>query len=141
LLNKYHSQATKWQRGDIVVLQSIADAKHQVVKRIIALENDLVFPKSSALFVKRLGLYPGSPLRVPSGHVWVEGDAGATCSKSDSLELGPIPIALITARVDAVLWPWRRIQWLIPSQRERNGKICQAHSDVIPADLELGFGF
>lgn len=59
-------------------------------------------------------------ITVPRNHAWVEGDASAMVpskaaairpeNKSrDSREYGPVPLGLITARVEYVLWPFCRL--------------------------------
>jgi len=64
--------------------------------------------------------------RIPPGHAWVEGDASASALASDdgrpgqgwsrdkswdSRTFGPIPISLVTGRVDFIWWPPTRFGW------------------------------
>ena len=58
-----------------------------MVKRIIGLEGDVVRTRKP---------YPYPTVKVPPGHVWVEGDNLA--HSRDSRFFGPIPMALITGR-------------------------------------------
>lgn len=75
------------------------------VKRIIALEGDIVLTKSP---------YPHPREEVPFGHVWVEGDQVDGNKTMDSNRVGPVSKSLIVGRVGGVVWPWRkagRIPW------------------------------
>ncbi|KNE56465.1 hypothetical protein AMAG_02269 [Allomyces macrogynus ATCC 38327] len=110
LLDKYSATKRKWRRGDVVTLRTPLDANHVAAKRIIALEDDWVVPDPRSKFVQRNGLRSGQSLRIPKGHCWVEGDAGL--HSRDSQEYGPVPLALLTARVAAVVWPPARIGWV-----------------------------
>ncbi|KAI0939734.1 hypothetical protein AcW1_004664 [Taiwanofungus camphoratus] len=72
----------QYERGDVVALQSPTDSK-LVVKRIIALEGDTV---------RTLPPYPDAEIRVPPGHVWVEGDEAFRTE--DSNTFGPVCLEL-----------------------------------------------
>jgi len=54
----------QYRRGEVVALKSPQDPKLWIIKRIIALEGDLV---------QTLPPYSIREVRVPPGHVWVEG--------------------------------------------------------------------
>jgi mitochondrial inner membrane protease subunit 1 len=57
-----------------------------------------------------------SMIMVPSGHCWLAGDS---CLDSfDSRHYGPVPLALVTGKVEAVLW-WEG--WRLHWERLRNG--------------------
>ncbi|CCM04825.1 uncharacterized protein FIBRA_07018 [Fibroporia radiculosa] len=86
----------KYERGDIVALQSPTDSK-LVVKRIVALQGDMV---------KTLPPYPDVEIRVPQGHAWVEGDEAF--HSEDSNTFGPVPLALIESKLSFVVWPLAR---------------------------------
>uniref|UniRef100_V5GP93 Peptidase S26 domain-containing protein n=2 Tax=Kalmanozyma brasiliensis (strain GHG001) TaxID=1365824 RepID=V5GP93_KALBG len=130
--------------GDIVTLISPLDPRLLLTKRVIALPGDSV----------RVWV-PGGRWRriqVPPGHVWVEGDAavdilpgslervangesapaGWRNKSRDSREFGPVPMGLITSRIEAVVWPPER--WGRPAPRpeprgEANGKYPQSSND------------
>jgi len=67
------------------------------VKRIVALEGDIV---------KTLPPYPDTEVTIPPGHVWVEGDE--SFHTEDSNIFGPIPLALINAKLTYIIWPLDR---------------------------------
>ncbi|SPO41102.1 related to inner mitochondrial membrane peptidase 2 [Pseudozyma flocculosa] len=127
LLNRLAAAKGKFKVGDIVVLISPLDPNQLLTKRIIALQGDVVrvwAPDATG----RGGKW--TRLKVPPGHVWIEGDAAvdivpgslgrtagygvarngpmAKGKSRDSREFGPVPVGLITARIDAILWPPKR---------------------------------
>lgn len=74
------------------------------VKRIVGLEGDVIRTRDP---------YPSATVRVPLGHVWVEGDGGERLSR-DSNDYGPISTNLIVGKVTHVLWPlhrFGRVRW------------------------------
>lgn len=88
-------------------------------KRIVALEGDLVQP-----------LPPHSPgsVRIPAGHCWVEGDT--RFQTRDSNTYGPIPLALINARVASVIWPWGRTGWVQSNMGKAQGRVRRLGSQI-----------
>ncbi|KAI0772713.1 peptidase S24/S26A/S26B/S26C [Irpex lacteus] len=86
----------EYVRGDIVALRSPSDSK-LIVKRLIALPGDVV---------RTLPPYPDAEVRLPEGHVWVEGDE--PFHSEDSNTFGPVPLGLIDSRLDTILWPPNR---------------------------------
>ena len=74
-----------------------------VVKRVIALEGDVVYARTPC---------PMPTVHVPAHHVWVEGDNRD--KTLDSNHYGPIPLNLIQGRITHVLLPWKSfgaIRW------------------------------
>lgn len=74
------------------------------VKRVVALEGDIIRTKSP---------YPVSKVKVPAGHVWVEGD-GPPGSSLDSNTYGPVSKRLLTGKVTHVVYPFNKfgpINW------------------------------
>ncbi|KAJ8523526.1 hypothetical protein ONZ45_g40 [Pleurotus djamor] len=68
-----------------------------LVKRVLAIGGDIV---------QTLPPYPEPEVKVPEGHVWVEGDD--SFHTDDSNRLGPIPSALIDSKLVCILWPLDR---------------------------------
>lgn len=52
-------------------------------------------------------------IEIPQNYAWVEGDASAAKGRTehksrDSREFGPVPLGLLTARIEWILWPLSR---------------------------------
>ncbi|KZW04458.1 LexA/Signal peptidase [Exidia glandulosa HHB12029] len=86
------------KRGDIVYLKSPTDPDVLLVKRIVALEGDVVVPRT-------MYAYPGR-VHIPPGHAWVEGDEPLG---RDSNAFGPVSCALFQGRAACIVWPPSRI--------------------------------
>ncbi|PPQ67808.1 hypothetical protein CVT26_007055 [Gymnopilus dilepis] len=84
-------------RDDIVTLRSPEDPGRVLIKRIIAMEGDIV---------QTLPPYPDKEVRIPEGYVWVEGDEHFL--SADSNRFGPVPRALIQSKLVMLLWPPER---------------------------------
>lgn len=52
-------------------------------------------------------------MKVPQGHCWVVGDNLA--ASRDSRIFGPIPLALISGKVIAKVFPWSERRWITNS--------------------------
>ncbi|CAK7263126.1 hypothetical protein SEPCBS57363_000409 [Sporothrix epigloea] len=92
------------KRGMVVFLRSPYRPEVVSVKRIIGLEGDVVQTRKP---------YPTPYVRIPTGHMWVEGDAGVGKSL-DSNTYGPVSIGLITGQLTHVLLPFAkfgRVRW------------------------------
>eukprot|EP00123_Amoebidium_parasiticum_P011989 comp21045_c0_seq1/m.28293 comp21045_c0_seq1/g.28293 ORF comp21045_c0_seq1/g.28293 comp21045_c0_seq1/m.28293 type:complete len:170 (-) comp21045_c0_seq1:646-1155(-) len=93
------------QRGDVVIIRSPQDPATTVCKRIVALEKDFVRLDPTCT------LYEDEEyLKVPKGHVWVEGDNRA--NSTDSRNYGPVPMALICGRAFVKVWPPSSAGWI-----------------------------
>ncbi|KAJ9478065.1 Mitochondrial inner membrane protease subunit 2 [Pseudozyma hubeiensis] len=115
----------KLKAGDIVTLISPLDPRLLLTKRIIALAGDTVRVYAPGM---NGGAGKWTRIKIPPGHVWVEGDAAVDIvpgslertvngksvprvvrNKSrDSREFGPVPMGLITSRIEAIVWPPER---------------------------------
>ncbi|KAG7394287.1 Mitochondrial inner membrane protease subunit 2 [Phytophthora boehmeriae] len=92
LLDKFSVQMRhRFRRGDVVVLESPEAVGQFLIKRLVAVEGDLVTDRS------------GKHRMIPAGKCWVEGDNPTFSDDSESF--GPVPLALIDSRVVAVVWP------------------------------------
>ncbi|KAG7303216.1 hypothetical protein JYU34_011681 [Plutella xylostella] len=97
------------RRGDIISLVSPKDPNQKIIKRVVALQGDVV---------NTLG-YKNQFVKVPEGHCWVEGDH--TGHTLDSNTFGPISLGLINAKAVAIVWPpdrWQNLQSHLPANRK-----------------------
>ncbi|KAL6809469.1 LexA/Signal peptidase [Trichoderma sp. SZMC 28013] len=104
VLNYKWSPQEDLQRGMIVTLRSPFHPEVIAVKRVVALEGDVIKTKKP---------YPVATVRIPQGHVWVEGD-GPPGSSLDSNTYGPISKRLLTGRVTHIVYPLKKfgpVQW------------------------------
>jgi len=85
------------KRGVIVVFTSPKDPEEYVIKRVVALENDIVSSRGQTVIIQ-------------PGHCWVEGDNAKR--SIDSRDYGPIPIGLIFGVCSYIIFPLRRFSAL-----------------------------
>ncbi|CAH9100123.1 unnamed protein product [Cuscuta europaea] len=84
--------------GDVVLVRATDDPRKIITKRVMGMENDFV------TFLSEPGLSDGSvTVKVPKGHVWIQGDN--IYASRDSRQLGPIPYGLILGKVFFRVWP------------------------------------
>ncbi|KAI8609398.1 peptidase S24/S26A/S26B/S26C [Chytriomyces sp. MP71] len=98
LLDKVTVANAKLRRGDVVTFTAPHNPDMTLVKRIVALEGDVVFTRPHQ---------PPSVLRVPRGFCWVESDE--SYHGIDSNVFGPIPMGLIEGKAACIVWPPKRI--------------------------------
>lgn len=95
----------KWspQINDLIVYDTPTDPSRPVIKRVIALEGDVIrrYPPSSLKYEKDLE-QDIKMIKIPKGHIWCEGDNHS--SSTDSRNYGPIPIGLVRGRITNVIW-------------------------------------
>lgn len=109
LLNRWSVRNYRVQRGDIVSVLSPKNPQQKIIKRVIAIEGD---------FIKTLG-YKNRYVRVPDGHLWLEGDHHG--HSFDSNSFGPVSLGLLHGRASHIIWPpsrWQRIEPFVPSNRK-----------------------
>ena len=82
--------------GEIVVARSPTNARQTVCKRVRAVAGEEV--KVPGAFWQ-----PEKRLRIPQGHIWLQGDNPN--NSTDSRHYGPVPLALVKGRVFFKLWP------------------------------------
>ncbi|XP_077592107.1 mitochondrial inner membrane protease subunit 2 isoform X1 [Stigmatopora nigra] len=108
LLNRWSVRKYQVQRGDIVSVMSPRNPEQKIIKRVIGLEGD---------FIRTLS-YKKRHVRVPDGHLWIEGDHHG--HSLDSNTFGPVSLALLHGRASHIVWPparWQRIQGRLPPDR------------------------
>lgn len=108
LLNRWIIKNNDVERGDIVSVLSPRDPDQKLIKRIIAVEGDLV--KSLT--------YKSSLVRIPNGHCWIEGDHSK--ASMDSNYFGPVSVGLIHAKASHIVWPpsrWQKLATEVPKNR------------------------
>ncbi|KAM8972053.1 mitochondrial inner membrane protease subunit 2 [Pelodytes ibericus] len=108
LLNRWSIRNYEVQRGNIVSLLSPKNPEQKIIKRVIALEGDIV---------KTMG-HKNRYIKVPKGHMWVEGDHYG--HSFDSNAFGPVSLGLLHAHATYILWPpnrWQKLQSLLPEER------------------------
>ncbi|KYO47623.1 mitochondrial inner membrane protease subunit 2 isoform B [Alligator mississippiensis] len=100
--------------GSVWLLESSQDRsprnpEQKIIKRVIALEGDII---------KTTG-YKKQYVKVPHGHMWVEGDHHG--HSFDSNFFGPVSLGLLHARATHILWPprrWQKLQPVLPPERK-----------------------
>lgn len=104
LLQEYFSVYTERIRvGDVVMSRSPRNPKHIVCKRVLGLAGDTVH-------VPRTTLRGPLSVKVPEGHVWLQGDNPT--NSTDSRQYGPVPYALLEGRAFLKIWPLREAGWV-----------------------------
>lgn len=94
--------------GDVVICTRPVNPKENIIKRVSAIEGSEV-----AVYEPR-GAYGCQRVKVPKGHIWLEGDN--LILSRDSREYGPVPLAMVRGRVLYQIWPsLKQIQSKLPS--------------------------
>ncbi|KAI5947947.1 Mitochondrial inner membrane protease subunit 2 [Manis javanica] len=88
--------------------RSPKNPEQKIIKRVIALEGDIV---------KTMG-HKHRYVKVPRGHIWVEGDHHG--HSFDSNSFGPVSLGLLRAIATHILWPperWQKLESVLPPER------------------------
>jgi len=100
-VNCWRARKYALNRGDLVVYNSPKDPQEYLIKRLVADEGDTV---------KTEGRYCKPFVRIPQGHIWVEGDNWG--NSVDSNNYGPVAKGLVSGVATNIIWPPSRIQKL-----------------------------
>ena len=123
LVSKVDYRIQKPEVGDIVVFQPTTDALIPYVKRVAAIENQVVEIRDGRFFVEGVALnFPEAqgittpqspqvtyPLTIPPGHYFALGDNRQ--ASSDSRSFGPQPYENIIGKVLLRFWPFDRLRF------------------------------
>ncbi|XP_065659660.1 mitochondrial inner membrane protease subunit 2 [Hydra vulgaris] len=110
-LNSWITDYESFKRGEIVAIASPYHRNVSYIKRIIALEGDIVWTPR----------YKKSHVFIPKGHCWVEGDNKS--ASLDSNSFGPVSIGLIKAKATYIIWPphrWQKLSFDMPHSTNNN---------------------
>ncbi|XP_021109558.1 mitochondrial inner membrane protease subunit 2 isoform X3 [Heterocephalus glaber] len=125
LLNHWKVRNFQVQRGDIVSLVSPKNPGQKIIKRVIALEGDII---------RTMG-HKNRYVKVPRGHIWVEGDHHGHSFDSNSFGPGSnsgscacdaggrtteVSLGLLHAHATHILWPperWQKLESVLPPER------------------------
>lgn len=108
----------------LTTYSSPVDPERLVVKRIIGLEGDIVRTRHP---------FPQNLVAVPKGQLWVEGDEAF--HSLDSNSYGPIPIALVTAKVTHIVFPFTRIGRVLQKESLSRRDALVRRADPAHVDL------
>ncbi|KAG0042656.1 hypothetical protein BGZ83_000200, partial [Gryganskiella cystojenkinii] len=98
IFNRWKIANHQYNIGDVVSYKRPDEPNRIVVKRIVALEGDVVRTRKP---------YPDRQIRVPAGHCWVEGDE--LFHSTDSNHYGPVPLGLLQRKAEYIIYPFNRI--------------------------------
>ena len=115
ILVEARSATAEEDRGDVVVLHSPEEGCEDdlLTKRVVGLERDWLYARDGRL------------VRVPTAHVWVEGDNAS--NSNDSTHYGAVPRGTLVGTVVAKVWPLAEAGPVADRHEE-----CEAR--VIPAE-------
>ncbi|XP_063094825.1 mitochondrial inner membrane protease subunit 2 isoform X2 [Cavia porcellus] len=91
-----------------IILKSPKNPEQKIIKRVIALEGDII---------RTIG-HKNRYVKVPRGHIWVEGDHHG--HSFDSNSFGPVSLGLLHAHATHILWPpkrWQKLESVLPPER------------------------
>lgn len=103
VVERLSTRFQKIKQGDVVMALSPENPRLIVCKRVLGLEGEevVVMPTKGNGFVQHV--------KVPKGHVWLQGDNPS--NSTDSRHYGPVPYGLLTGKVCFRVWPpngWAR---------------------------------
>jgi len=99
-VNTWRARNMRLEQGDIAVYISPKASNDYVIKRVMALEGDIVTTDR----------YDSPYVRIPEGHLWLEGDNWD--NSVDSNKYGPVSKGLVFGVATHIIWPPYRWQSL-----------------------------
>lgn len=112
LVGRLEYYFTKPKRGDIVIVR-YPDRPDNIIKRIIALENETISISDGRVFINGKELHEPylpepiqfdfSEVEVPEGFIFVMGDNRN--DSEDSRMVGPVALSEVRGRAYAIVWP------------------------------------
>ena len=102
-VNCWRGSSLDISRGDIIIYISPKDPDEFLIKRVIAMEKDLV--QTDGRWSEETG--NDDLVRIPRGHVWVQGDN--LSNTVDSNKYGPVSLGLVLGVATHIIWPPGRI--------------------------------
>lgn len=118
-VNCWRGSSLDISRGDLLIYISPKDPEEFLIKRVIALERDLV--QTDGRWAEETG--NEDLVRIPRGHVWVQGDN--LSNTVDSNKYGPVSLGLTIGVATHIIWPLARISKL------NNQAGLLLHSDTV----------
>ncbi|OQV19212.1 putative Mitochondrial inner membrane protease subunit 2 [Hypsibius exemplaris] len=114
-LNTFAVRRFQVERGDVVVFSSPTDPSKILIKRVTALEGDVVHSPT----------YKQNYVLIKRGYMWMEGDNKEM--SMDSHNFGQISRGLLLGKVEYIIWPpqrWGRVKAL-PETVATNAKVTK----------------
>lgn len=119
VVNKFIYRFKKPQRGDIIIFKYPADPDYDYIKRVIAVENDVIEIKNGKVYLNNKLLQedyikeptPGrfGPEKVPEDHFFVLGDNRNNSKDSRFPSVGFVPYENLKGKAIFVIWPLDKI--------------------------------
>lgn len=109
LISKWNRRGRDVKVGDVVTLKHPLFPYAISAKRITGLPGDFVVKEVEASESGGGATVEGM-LQIPEGHFWVVGD-NLPFSR-DSRQFGPVPLAMITGKIVARVWPLSSVGWM-----------------------------
>ncbi|GBG27632.1 Mitochondrial inner membrane protease subunit 2 [Hondaea fermentalgiana] len=122
MVDKLSIRAGRYERGSVVLCQSVEDPTRFLIKRLVAVEGDWVEDRE------------GNYVHIGKGQGWLEGDNAE--HSIDSNEFGPVPLGLIQGTVRYVCWPPWRISSIDAGTLRRNNSRVRSRPYQIEADAK-----
>ncbi|KAJ1912353.1 hypothetical protein H4219_005642 [Mycoemilia scoparia] len=95
LIEKWSLHTQRLKPGDVVACVSPTNPYQSLCKRLIGMPGDIICVDPTKT--------PRKYVKVPKGHVWLQGDNFG--NSSDSRNFGPVPMSMLRGRILAKLWP------------------------------------